>query len=138
MLAFVFWSLFTSLIPTLFYFSVWQLSIAGSELALFSVVSPVLLAVTTHTPSGPSRPSTLLDFAKTRRGQVVLQTVSLLGIAAYVVPSPLGRLLLVAVANIAGMLKQAPLWAGLVDGQEHVGYQVIGMWFVFIRTNGCS
>ena len=125
MLAFVFWSLFTALIPTLFYFSVWQLSIAGSELALFSVVSPVLLSLSL--PSNFLSPTkTLLDFAKTRRGQVVLQSAALLGIVAYAVPSPFGRLLLVGAGNIAAMMKQAPLWAGLVEGQTDVGYQAIG------------
>lgn len=133
--AYVFWSLFTALIPTLFYFSVWQLSIAGSELALFSVVSPVLLSFAI--PSS-STPRTLLDFAKTRQGQVFLQIVSLFGIAAYAVPSPLGRLLLVSAGNSAGMLRQAPLWAGLAEGQEHVGYQAIGMLSEFPIIFGCS
>jgi hypothetical protein len=64
---------------------------------------------------------------KSRRGQVISQSISLLGIAAYVVPSPLGRLLLVSAGNTAGMLRQAPLWAGVVAGQGHVGYQAIGM-----------
>jgi hypothetical protein len=123
--AYVFWSLFTALIPTLFYFSVWQLSIAGSELALFSVVSPTLLSLAIPSSSSTSR--TFLDIAKSRRGQVILQSISLLGIAAYVVPSPLGRLLLVSAGNIAGMMRQAPLWAGVVEGQGHVGYQAIGM-----------
>jgi hypothetical protein len=123
--AYVFWSLFTALIPTLFYFSVWQLSIAGSELALFSVVSPVLLSLAI--PSSSSTPRNFLDIAKSRHGQVILQTISLLGIAAYIVPSPLGRLLLVSVGTIAGMMRQAPLWAGVVEDQGHVGYQAIGM-----------
>ena len=70
-----------------------------------------------------------MDIAKSRRGQVILQSTSLLGIAAYVVPSPLGRLLLVSAGTIAGMMRQAPLWAGVVEGQDqgHVGYQAIGM-----------
>src|SRR5260221_5946430 len=53
--AYVFWSLFTALIPSLFYFSVWQLSIAGSELALFSVVSPALLSLAIPSSSSTSR-----------------------------------------------------------------------------------
>jgi hypothetical protein len=123
--AYVFWSLFTALIPSLFYFSVWQLSIAGSELALFSVVSPVLLSLAIPSSSSTSR--TFLDIAKSHRGQVVLQSISLLGIVAYLVPSPLGRLLLVSAGNIAGMMRQAPLWAGAVEHRGYVGYQSIGM-----------
>lgn len=68
-----------------------------------------------------------MDFAKSRRGQVILQAISLLGVAAYVVPSPFGRLLLVSAGNIAGMMRQAPLWAGVAEGQGHVEYQAIGM-----------
>jgi len=123
--AYVFWSLFTALIPSLFYFSVWQLSIAGSELALFSVVSPAFLSLAI--PSSSSTTRTLLDISKSRRGQVILQIISLLGIAAYLVPSPLGRLLLVSAGNIAGMMRQAPLWAGVVEHRGYVGYQTIGM-----------
>ncbi|KAF9523555.1 Frag1/DRAM/Sfk1 family-domain-containing protein [Crepidotus variabilis] len=132
-LAYTFWSLLTALIPTLFYFSVWELSIAGTELALFSLVSPVFLSIKFASPTSgvasntPTMPKfkTLLDLVKTRRGQVLFQTISFIGIAAYAVPSPMGRLLLVAVASMAAMLRQSVLWAGIAQGEEDVGYQAI-------------
>jgi len=130
--AYIFWSLFTSLIPTLFYFSVWKLGIAGHELALLSVLSPALLSLSSphnylFSSTNSAASWTVLDFARTRRGQALLQAFSLIGIAAYIVPSPGGRLGLVAAANIAAVMRQAVLWSGVVDGESDVGYQAIGM-----------
>lgn len=134
-LAYIFWTLFTSLIPTLFYFSVWKLGIAGHELALLSVLSPFLLSLsspynyifttpgvnqTTLTPS-------VLAFARTRRGQVILRLTSLIGVVAYLVPSPGGRLGLVAVANVVAVMRQVVAWSGIVDGENDVAYQAISM-----------
>ncbi|KAH9481549.1 Protein cwh43 [Psilocybe cubensis] len=118
-LSYVFWTLFTSLIPTLFYFSVWKLGIAGHELALLSVLSPLLLSLQTNlVPS-------VLAYARSRKGQGTLQLISLIGVVAYLVPSPGGRLGLVAVANIVAVMRQVVAWSGIVDGETDVPYQAI-------------
>lgn len=98
--AYIFWSIFTSLIPTLFYFSVWELAIAGSELALFSTLSPIWLSI-------PS----LLRWVRTRGGQTTMQLLSFVGIAAYALESPLHRLFLVAFATSAAMIPQMVKWS---------------------------
>lgn len=80
--------MFTSLTPTLFYFSVWELGIAGSELSLLSTLSPIILAI-------PG----LFDIASSRNGRTVLHCLTLSGLLAYLLKSPLYRLLAVAFAN---------------------------------------
>lgn len=106
--AYIFWSIFTSLIPTLFYFSVWELAIAGSELALFSTLSPIWLSI-----------PTILNWAHTRGGQTIMRLLSFTGVAAYVLQSPLHRLFLVAFATSVAMIPQVVTWA------DNPGYQSI-------------
>jgi hypothetical protein len=132
----MFWSLFTSLIPTLFYFSVWKLGIAGHELALLSVLSPMLLSLSSphnylfgSSASNTQAPSSVIDFTSTRRGQSILQLASLIGIVAYLVPSPGGRLALVAIANMISVMRQAVAWSGIVNGDSDVGHQAMG-WYL--------
>jgi hypothetical protein len=104
MTAYVFWSIFTSLIPTLFYFSVWELGIAGHELALLSTLSPVLLGI-----------SPIFEWARTQAGRSFLHLLSFCGLAAFALSSPLHRLLLVTFANISAVLRLAVDWTD-VDG----------------------
>ncbi|KAI0663719.1 Frag1/DRAM/Sfk1 family-domain-containing protein [Cubamyces menziesii] len=111
-LSYIFWSVYTSLAPTLFYFSVWELGISGQELALLSMVSPVFLGI------GPFR-----AWAKTQGGRATLHVLTLVGVAAYVVPSPLGRLLLVSFASAAASIRAAVDWLA-VEGDE-VAYQAV-------------
>ncbi|KJA22967.1 hypothetical protein HYPSUDRAFT_201775 [Hypholoma sublateritium FD-334 SS-4] len=139
-LAYIFWTLFTALIPTLFYFSVWKLGLAGHELALLAVLSPALLTLSspyhyifanaspTNSPTQPPT-ATLFTFARTRRGQAILHAAALLGLAAYPVPSPGGRLALVTLATALAVLSQAVAWAGLVPGAPDAAYQgaVLGL-----------
>ncbi|KAJ6513352.1 Frag1/DRAM/Sfk1 family-domain-containing protein [Mycena sanguinolenta] len=99
-LSYIFWSIFTSLIPTLFYFSVWQLGIAGHELALLATLSPIFLSVTP-----------LLSWAKTRDGATTLNTLSLLGLVAFPLNNPVHRLGLVFLASATVVLKQVTNWA---------------------------
>ncbi|RDB31055.1 Protein cwh43 [Hypsizygus marmoreus] len=110
-LSYVFWSIFTSLIPTLFYFSVWELGIAGHELALFTTLSPVLLGI-----------PPLLRWARTRGGQMALGVLELAGLAAYRLESPGDRLAVVAGATTVLVMRRVVLWAG-----EDVGYQSVLM-----------
>lgn len=99
-LSYLFWSIYTSLAPTLFYFSVWELSIAGHEIALISVLATGLLGI-----------SPFRAWARTHDGKMVLHSLSLVGLLAYALPSPLSRLFAVAFANMALSIRQAVDWA---------------------------
>ncbi|GJE85586.1 Frag1/DRAM/Sfk1 family-domain-containing protein [Phanerochaete sordida] len=87
-LSYIKWSIWTSLTPTLFYFSVWELGITGSELSLLSTLSPIVLGI-----------AVVRDIASSRPGRTVLHALSLSGLFAYLSKSPLQRLLIVAFAN---------------------------------------
>lgn len=113
-LAYIFQTLFTALIPTLFYFSIWELGIAGQEFALLAVLSPFLLGF-----------SSVHVFARSRTGQVVLQSLSLSGLLAYLLNNPLQRLAIVTPAVAFGSLAAAATWI-----ESDVGYQAIGMGLV--------
>lgn len=102
--AYIFLTLFTSLIPTLFYFSIWELGIAGQELALLAVLSPFSLGY-----------SSVYSFAKSQKGQVVLQSLSLSGLLAYLFDNPLARLAVVAPAVALATLAATAKWS---DGNE--------------------
>lgn len=135
-LAYIFWSILTSLIPSLFYFSVWKLGIAGHELALFSVLSPIFLSLASpftyifsSSATPPPPPPFLLRFTSTRRGQVVFHVLSLIGVIAYLVPSPGGRLLFVSVANVIATMRQVVSWAGIVQHENNVSSQAMGKYF---------
>jgi len=93
--------LFTALIPTLFYFSIWELGIAGQEFALLAVLSPFLLGF-----------SSFNDFSQSKRGQIILQSSSLVGLAAYAFDKPLHRLLAVTPAVALGTLAATVKWIG--------------------------
>jgi hypothetical protein len=112
MSAYIFWSIFTSLVPTLFYFSVWELGIAGHELALLTTLSPMLLMS-----------PTILSWARSRKGKVALQALSFSGLAAYLLDKPIHRLLVVALATFCAVLRQSADWAA-VDASE-AGYQAL-------------
>ena len=142
--AFIFWTLLTSLIPTLFYFSVWELAISGQEIAVFSVLSPLLLSLKSPKhylfSSKGQRQDTLLDYVTTRGGQVAMHLTSVVGLAAYAIPSPLGRLFAVSFATIIATLRQVVVWAGMVEGENDVGYQAVGKLrhpsLCILRANG--
>ncbi|KAJ7475684.1 Frag1/DRAM/Sfk1 family-domain-containing protein [Mycena latifolia] len=99
-LSYVFWSIFTSLIPTLFYFSVWELGISGHELALLSTLSPIFLSVTP-----------LRSWASSRGGTTTLYGLSLLGLAAFVLDKPVHRLGVVFFASAVVMIKEVSNWS---------------------------
>ncbi|KZS92349.1 hypothetical protein SISNIDRAFT_412412 [Sistotremastrum niveocremeum HHB9708] len=99
-LSYIWWSLLTSLAPTLFYFSVWELGLAGSEIAILSSLSPVFLLF-----------PPLRRPLETHNGRVCLYLLWLSGLLAYATNSPLIRLLMVAFANIVATMNQALLWS---------------------------
>ncbi|KAI0774993.1 Frag1/DRAM/Sfk1 family-domain-containing protein [Trametes elegans] len=111
-LSYIFWSVYTALVPTLFYFSVWELGISGQEFALFSTLSPVLLGI-----------PPLREWAHTREGRAVLHALTLVGVAAYVLASPLGRLFLVAFASAAAAISATVEWLS-AEGEE-LAYRAI-------------
>ncbi|KAG5716861.1 Protein cwh43 [Termitomyces sp. T112] len=105
-LSYIFWSIFTSLIPTLFYFSVWELGLAGQELALLSTLSPVFLGI------GP-----LSRWAQSRDGQTTLHLMECLGLLAFALGSPVLRLVAVASAAAVAVLRQVAKWSA-DEGRE--------------------
>ncbi|KAG1725361.1 uncharacterized protein EDB91DRAFT_1239861 [Suillus paluster] len=107
-LSYLFWSIFTSLLTTLFYFSVWELALSGSELSLLVLLSPVLLGI---------RP--LHSWALTRSGQVTLRAVAILtGLGSYALNSPLHRLFVVNFANVVLLIGQTADWSAGKDGYQ--------------------
>ncbi|QRW03702.1 Frag1 domain-containing protein [Ceratobasidium sp. AG-Ba] len=99
------WSVYTSLSITLFYFSVWELAISGSELAVLSTLSPLLLGI------APFRRA-----VSSHSGRCVTRACVLLGMASYALQSPLQRLLVVSFANMALGIDWAVGWGG--DAQD--------------------
>ena len=111
--AYVFWSVFTSLAPTLFYFSIWKLAIAGPEASLLCTLSPVLLGI----------PSVRLLLAS-RQGRIASHLLSLVGLAAYRFDNPLHRLLLVNIANIFACALAAVEWSGTDSFYRGIGQSI--------------
>ncbi|KAI0714424.1 Frag1/DRAM/Sfk1 family-domain-containing protein [Cerioporus squamosus] len=119
-LSYIYWSVYTSLAPTLFYFSVWELGIAGHELALLSTLSPVLLGI----------PPFAL-WAHTREGRTILHGLSaFVGLGAYASRSPLVRLLLVTFANAVAAVGAAVEWFGVEEGGVAYRALVTGLGFL--------
>jgi hypothetical protein len=108
--AYLFWSIITSLLTALFYFSVWELGLSGAEAALFVYLSPVLLGITP-----------LRNWAVTRWGRVTLRTLSLVGLAAYKLDDPLDRLWAVIAANVTVLLSEVADWTAAED--THQGFR---------------
>ncbi|KAG1882105.1 Frag1/DRAM/Sfk1 family-domain-containing protein [Suillus subluteus] len=107
-LSYLFWSIFTSLITTLFYFSVWQLALSGSELSLLCLLSPAFLGI---------RP--LRTWALTRSGRVTLKAVAILaGLGSYALNSPMRRLFVVNFANMVLLIGQTVDWSAGKDGYQ--------------------
>jgi len=100
-LSFIYWAIVTSLTPTLFYFSVWALEIAGQEITLLSLVSPILLAI-----------PPFAEWCYSTSGRITLRIFSLIGLVAYISPSPLLRLFAVAFATGAVNIGAAVDWTG--------------------------
>ncbi|CAE6426794.1 unnamed protein product [Rhizoctonia solani] len=96
------WSVYTSLAITLFYFNIWELGVTGSELAVISTLTPIWLGIRSFRESVASH-----------TGQVVTRACVILGMAAYAIDEPLGRLFIVAFANMALGIDWAITWSGL-------------------------
>ncbi|KAJ1967435.1 Protein cwh43, partial [Dimargaris xerosporica] len=96
-MAFVFWTLFTALPACIWYFPLWHMGLSGYEAFLFITLSPFLLGI------GPLR-----RLIRTHRAGFHL--LSLVGIAAYMVPDPTRRLIMVAVGTGISTLTWAATW----------------------------
>ncbi|KIJ14203.1 hypothetical protein PAXINDRAFT_163399 [Paxillus involutus ATCC 200175] len=128
---YLFWSIITSLLTALFYFSVWELGLSGAEAALFVYLSPVLLGITP-----------LRNWAVTRWGRVTLRTLSLVGLAAYKLDDPLDRLWAVIAANVTVLLSETRfnvvLGAGLILSSlsKHANHSNNPVWPMLNRESG--
>ncbi|KAI6155369.1 Frag1/DRAM/Sfk1 family-domain-containing protein [Pisolithus tinctorius] len=96
---YLFWSNVTSLLTTLFYFSIWELGFSGSEAALFVYLSPVLLGI-----------ASLRQWAITTQGRVALRLLSLVGLVAYKLDDPVTRLFVVGSANLVSLVSHCSDW----------------------------
>lgn len=120
--------MFTALAPTLFYFSVWELGIAGHELSLLATLSPILLNT-----------QIVLDIASSRIGRTALYVVSYIGLAAYALGSPLVRLFAVMFANVAVSIGFAVDWSALVASVGYQGTRTVPSIVVFLtNTDICD
>jgi hypothetical protein len=111
--AYIFWSVFTSLAPTFFYFSIWKLAIAGPEASLLCTLSPVLLGI----------PSVHV-FLTSKWGRITSHLLSLVGLAAYRFNDPLHRMWLVNIANIFACALAAVEWSGTDSFYRGVGWLI--------------
>ena len=110
--AYIFWSVYTALTPTLFYFSIWELAISGQEFSLLMTLAPILLGI-----------PPFKQWAHTREGRTILHAVSLLGLLAYISKSPVTRLFLVGFASSAATIGAAVDWFG--GEADNVAYQAL-------------
>ncbi|KAI0313182.1 hypothetical protein OF83DRAFT_1142578, partial [Amylostereum chailletii] len=93
-------TLLTALPTTLFYFSVWELALAGPELATLAALSPFLLGITS-----------LYQAARTHNGRHTLMSISCaVGLGLWGVKSVWGRLGAVVVGVMTSTLKWALEW----------------------------
>ncbi|KAI0926280.1 hypothetical protein AcW1_008492 [Taiwanofungus camphoratus] len=118
-LSFIYWSIFTSLTPTFFYFSVWELSFAGHEASLLFLLSPVLLGIPSFS-----------EWCRSHSGRTILHILSLAGLVAYALDKPIQRLLVVVFATSVINIGAAVDWTS--GDQSDVGYQamLLGVGFI--------
>ena len=114
--AYIYWSVFTALTPTLFYFSIWELGFSGHESALLSTLATCFLGI-----------PPFKQWAHTREGRTILRGLSLVGLLAYLSPSPVTRLFMVTFANSAASIGAAVDWFG--GDENDAVYQAFGMDF---------
>lgn len=92
MTATVFWTVFTGVSVQLFYWSVWSLSLTGSELSIFINVTPYIFQRQSYRA-----------YALSREGQFTHRAIMcLVGLGAYIIPHVAARFLCVMVAMWCG------------------------------------
>ncbi|KAI9500272.1 integral plasma membrane protein [Coemansia spiralis] len=90
-LAFMFWTVLTSLGLCVWYFPLWHMGISGYEVALFADMAPLLLGV-----------PVLRRLLRCHRA--IAPAIGLAGVVAYAFPSPEKRLLAVAIGTFGVVL----------------------------------
>ncbi|CAO3617811.1 unnamed protein product [Cunninghamella blakesleeana] len=104
-LAFVFWSLLTSLALLIWYFPLWHMGLSGFEAFLFITLAPIIIAI------GPLRRL----FARYRG---VFHLLSLIGIASYLKQDPVWRLSLAATGLGISLTTWCATW---IESSHHSG-----------------
>ncbi|KAI8342279.1 Frag1/DRAM/Sfk1 family-domain-containing protein [Chlamydoabsidia padenii] len=104
-LAYVFWSMLTSLALLIWYFPLWHMGISGFEAFLFITLSPMILGI------GPVRRL----FARYRG---FFHLLSLIGVASYLKVDPVWRLSLTAVGLGISLTTWCATW---FETRDHVG-----------------
>ncbi|KAI9481671.1 MAG: Frag1/DRAM/Sfk1 family-domain-containing protein [Benjaminiella poitrasii] len=104
-LAFVFWSMLTSLALLIWYFPLWYMGISGFEAFLFITLMPVVLAI------APLRRC----IAKYRG---VFHLLSLVGVAAYIKTDPVWRLSMTAIGVGISLTTWVANW---LESNRHTG-----------------
>ncbi|WWC72123.1 uncharacterized protein I206_106083 [Kwoniella pini CBS 10737] len=108
--AICFWTIFTSLGLQLFYWSIWKLALAGSELALISNLSGFLLSYKT-----PYR------FCTSKNGLLYNRICAVLfGMGFYIFPWPAARLVGVSIGTWTGWAALFGTWARLKGSAEMI------------------
>jgi hypothetical protein len=107
--AYIFWTMYTILVPSFFYYSVWQLGVAGHELTLLTTLSPCLLGI-----------PPILHWARSKNGRAILWASALVGITSYATRYPIIRMVCVGVANACLVMVKAVDWSS-VDNAAYEG-----------------
>ncbi|MCJ1350326.1 MAG: hypothetical protein MMC33_000307 [Icmadophila ericetorum] len=101
-IGFVFWSILTSLALTVWYFPLWHMGLSGYEVIIISTITPFLLGI-----------GTVRSFAV--QGNIVIHGISFAGLLAYLITSPVLRLLSVGLGVAASCLA----WAAMLHGERN-------------------
>ncbi|ELU40188.1 hypothetical protein AG1IA_05785 [Rhizoctonia solani AG-1 IA] len=109
-LAYCSWSVYTSLGE----FSYSESGVTGSELAVISTLTPFWLGIRSFRKSMASH-----------TGQVVTRACVILGMAAYATDEPLGRLFIVAFANMALGIDWAITWTRVRLNERNLPYRTV-------------
>jgi hypothetical protein len=132
--AYVFWSLFTVLIPTLFYFSIWELGVAGQEFTLLTLLTPFFLPTTPFfLPSNAETGiKTWFQMLRSKKGQTIATLVQYSALGAWISDSPVVRLGIVGLSCAAMIQREVVLWAGLVKGEGKAEGRGVRYWSVVV------
>ncbi|CAG8562983.1 841_t:CDS:10 [Ambispora gerdemannii] len=104
-LAFVYWTMLTSLALTIWYFPLWHMGISGFEVCLLVTISPVLLGI----------PSVRYLIATNRS---IFHLISLSGLAAYFFTDPTARLFVVSFGVAMANLMRTSRW---IENRDNTG-----------------
>ncbi|KAI9886639.1 MAG: hypothetical protein M1823_001553 [Watsoniomyces obsoletus] len=108
---FVFWSLLTSLGLSVWYFPLWHMGLSGYEALVMCTVSPLLL--------GPRVIRSLLV-----QNQRIVHLLSLVGLAAYLIPSPEYRLFAVSFGVSMSCLAWVTTWLSMRSKPAALGAKI--------------